>query len=103
MSANVQEIISQIMALSPAEQAALRGLLASGMPSSATQTKVWTEQEEDRLEQQLLAEGTLDYVPPKITDFSPWENRTPATIVGISASDFLISERRSGQTHTKYL
>ncbi|MBC7856453.1 MAG: hypothetical protein IAF94_23735 [Pirellulaceae bacterium] len=82
------------MALSPAEQAALRGLLANGTPDSTAQPKVWTEEDEDRLEQQLLAEGTLDYLPPKITDFTPWENRTPATIVGISASDFLISERR---------
>ena len=94
MSANVQEIISQIMALSPAEQAALRGLLANGTSASTGQPRVWTEEDEDRLEQELLAEGTLDHVPPKITDFTPWENRTPATIVGISASDFLISERR---------
>jgi hypothetical protein len=94
MSANVQRIISQIMALSPEEQASLRGLLANGTPTPIVPSKEGTEEDEDRLEQELLAEGTLDYVPPKITDFTPWENRTPATIVGISASEFLISERR---------
>ena len=94
MSANVQEIISQIMALSPAEQAALRGLLANGTPASTGQPRVWTEEDEDRLEQELLAEGTLDHVPPKITDFTPWENRTPFPVEGRPVSETLIEERR---------
>jgi hypothetical protein len=94
MSANVQKIISQIMALSPEEQATLRGLLANGSPSSTAPPKEWTEEDEDRLEQELLAEGTLDYVPPKITDFSPWENRTPFPIEGKPVSESLIEERR---------
>ena len=94
MSANVQRIIAQIMALPPEEQAALRGLLASGTPASTVQPKVWTDTDEDRLEQELLAEGTLDYVPPKITDFTPWENRMPFPVVGKPVSETLIEERR---------
>jgi hypothetical protein len=94
MSANVHKIILQIMALSPEEQAALRGLLANGTPASAPQPKTWTEEDEDRLEQELLAEGTLDYVPPKITDFTPWENRVPFPVEGKPVSETLIEERR---------
>ncbi len=42
----------------------------------------------------MVAEGTLERVPPPITDCTPYENRVPVVIEGKPISEIAIEERR---------
>ena len=63
----------------------------------------WTEQNiaepapiisEDELQQRLLRAGIIRHIPPPITDFAPYQNRTPVSIEGKPLSETVIEERR---------
>ena len=49
---------------------------------------------EDQIEQELLAQGVLDHVPPPPTDVTIYRNRKPIRVQGTPVSERLIAERR---------
>jgi hypothetical protein len=49
---------------------------------------------EDQIEQELLAQGVLDNVPPPPTDLTIYRNRKPIRVQGTPVSERLIAERR---------
>lgn len=52
------------------------------------------ETAEDKLEQMLLEVGLLSEIPPRITDFTPYEKRKPIKVKGKPISETIIEERR---------
>lgn len=49
---------------------------------------------EDQIEQELLAQGVLDHVPPTPTDLTDYRNRKLILVQGTPVSERLIAERR---------
>ena len=86
----IDNLVAQFQRLSPEEQRELRRRLdqqASNGNSMAAMT-------EDEFENLLLSKGTLSDVPPPITDFTPYEARTPIKIDGPPLSETVIRDRR---------
>lgn len=87
-TSNFDKVVEQVKTLNRAEWWRLRDLLDVWLePPSAPMT-------EDQFEQELLREGTLESIPPPITDFTPYENRTPIEVKGKPLSETIIEERR---------
>ena len=87
------QLLAQIDRLSADDQRKLQQVLAERLvngqqpPQNATMT-------EDEFEQHLLNIGLLSYVPPPITDFTPFENREPVKIQGPPLSRSIVADRR---------
>jgi hypothetical protein len=85
---NFEKIVELVQALNDAEKWRLRDLLdASLAPPGPSPT-------EEEVDQEMLREGTLDHVPPPITDTTPWEDRRLIEVKGKPLSETIIEERR---------
>lgn len=83
-----EKVVEQVKALSEIEQWRLRDLLDVWLAPPAPPL---TEEEWER---EMLREGVLDYVPPPITDLTPYQNRELAETKGKPLSEIIVEERR---------
>ena len=52
------------------------------------------DESEDEFDEEMLAEGILDHVPPPITDLTPFQNRKLVQVQGKPLSETIVEERR---------
>ncbi|HLG14855.1 MAG TPA: hypothetical protein VJH03_10190 [Blastocatellia bacterium] len=91
-SANLEQLMSEVRALTSDEQRKVRELIDSLLePRAATSGMVSPE---DLLDQRLLETGVISEIPPPIKDFTPYENRRPVPVKGKPVSETIIEERR---------
>lgn len=81
-------LVEEVRALSPTEQGRLRDLIDSWLNPSLRPPS------EEELEQELLREGVLDYVPPPGSDLADDDDWEPIEIKGKPISETIIEERR---------
>lgn len=83
----IDQIVSTFATLPPAEQRQVVDQLSSlvAKPPSSL---------EDSVEQQLVARGVIDFIPPPITDLLPYKNRSLVQVLGKPLSETVIEERR---------
>jgi hypothetical protein len=89
-STQIDNLVAQFELLSLEEQREFRRRLgqqtANGNPAAAIT--------EDEFENLLLTKGILSDVPQPISDFTPYEGRTPIKIDGPPLSETVIRDRR---------
>lgn len=90
-SASLEKVIEEVKALSPDEQRTVRGLLNSILEGSPGFSE--EESPEDLLDQRLLEAGVISEIPPRIIDFTPYQNRRPVEVKGKPISETIIEER----------
>ena len=82
--ANLEHILADMQALSPAEQQQLQAKLAEWLAQPVTPMT------EAAFEQQLVAQGILSAVPPPITDLLPYRQRRRMQVHGAPLSETII-------------
>ena len=87
-SAKLDKVLEDVKTLTAAELRQLREVLDRLLAS------VQVQPGEDEFEQQLLHSGVLSEVKPTITDFTPYQNRTPVEARGKPLSEVIVEERR---------
>lgn len=92
-STSLETVIEELKALTPAEQKKVRELIDSLLEASA-ETSSNHLSSEDLLDQRLLEAGVISEIPPRITDFTPYQNRKPIEVKGKPVSETIIEERR---------
>lgn len=90
-SASLEKVIEEVRALSPDEQRTVRELLDSILESSAGFSEASSP--EDLLDQRLLEAGVISEIPPRIIDFTPYQNRKPVEVKHKPVSETIIEER----------
>ncbi len=86
-SANLEKVIEEIKALPPDHLRRVKELVDSLVGGQSVSP-------EDLLAQRLLEAGVISHIPPRITDFTPYENRKPVEVKGKPVSETIIEERR---------
>lgn len=87
-SANLEKVIEEVKALTPIERRRVRELIDSLLDQAVSTSP------EDLLDQTLLEDGVISEIPPRITDFTPYQNRKPVEVKGKPLSETIIEERR---------
>jgi hypothetical protein len=87
-TSNLDRVIEEVKALTPADQRKLRELLDELLVPPAPQMT------EEEFEQHLLAKGVISEIPSPITDLTPFQNRKLMEVEGKPLSDTVIEERR---------
>lgn len=87
-SANLEKVIEEVKALTPSERRRVRELIDSLLEQAVSMSP------EDLLDQTLLEAGVISEIPPRITDFTPYQNRKPVEVKGKPLSETIIEERR---------
>lgn len=90
-STSLETVIEELKALTPAEQKKVRELIDSLLEASAETSSNLSS--EDLLDQRLLEAGVISEIPPRITDFTPYQNRKPIEVKGKPVSETIIEER----------
>lgn len=90
---SLDRVIEQLKALTPAERQRVRELV-NAMLDHSTETSL-TLSPEALLDQRLLEDGVISEIPPRITDFTPYQNRKPIEVKGKPVSETIIEERGS--------
>jgi hypothetical protein len=84
----LEKVMEEVQALTPAEQQQLRAWLDTlCAPAAAPMT-------EEAFAHQLRVAGLLSEVKPPITDFTPYQHREPIETTGKPLSEVIIEERR---------
>jgi hypothetical protein len=91
-TANLDQLMEQVRALSPSEQWRLLEYLDALLAIPAG-SPVGEELSEDEFEKQLVSEGMISAPPPR-TDLSSLNNWKPVEIQGKPLSETIIEERR---------
>ena len=83
---------------------ALKGTIKALTPLQQRELREWWQEQninepaplitEAELQQRMLKAGIIRHIPPPITDFTPYQNRTPVPIEGKPLSETVIEERR---------
>jgi hypothetical protein len=90
-SANLEKVIEEVKALPLDDLRKVKDLIDALLqtPDEASGMSV-----EDQLDQLLLDAGVISEIPPRINDFSPFDNRKPIEVKGKPVSETIIEERR---------
>lgn len=91
-SANLEKLMGEVKSLTSDEQRKVRELIDSLLEPVAETSEVVSP--EDLLDQRLLETGVISEIPPRITDFTPYQNRRPVHVKGEPISETIIEERR---------
>ena len=90
-SANLEKVMEEVKALPPDDLRQIKALIDSLLQEPSAESEMSPE---DRLDQLLLEAGVISEIPPRITDFTPYENRQPIQVKGKPISETIIEERR---------
>jgi hypothetical protein len=85
---NFDKVVKKAQALSDIEKLRLRNLIDVWLAPPGPPPP------EEEVEQAMLREGILDYVPPPIKDIEHYENYKPIQVKGKPISETIIEERR---------
>jgi hypothetical protein len=86
-TANLDQVIEEVKALTPDEQRKLRELLDRLLAPAPQMT-------EEEFERHLLAKGIISEIPPRTVDHIFEQNRKPIEVKGKPVSETIIEERR---------
>jgi hypothetical protein len=87
-SPRLTNILEQIKTLTPEELRQLRENLDTPPAQPSEEERL------DELDRRLLEAGLVSRIPPKITDFTPYQNRKLVEAKGKPVSETIIEERR---------